>query len=390
MAAGMVVTRRAFLADLGWGGVAVALVSLVGCAPSQASGTPVAATDTAAGSGVAPPRARTTRAVGASVAPPSSTPAASASGATASGDPAGALGWERVNLGFVSAYVLVRGGEAAIVDTGVAGSEGAIEDGPRRRSACLGRGRPRRRDPQAPGPRRQCWRPCSIERPGRPATSVPATSPRISAPRPLTALRDGERVFGLQVVETPGHTAGHISVLDEVAGVLVAGDALGRTGGTLARLQPAVHRGRGGGAGDRREARQAPLRDPAGRARRSDPDRRLGQVAALGRRQGQSTGPRAPAARGPRSPARRRSLGGREASDPGGLADERLEPSRIDVVAGVEGQPARLLGDAATSEEADPGRSSGRHVRTRDGRARPRARSTRRTWSCGRSAGRSR
>ena len=28
--------------------------------------------------------------------------------------------WERVNLGFVSAYILVRGGEATVVDTGVA------------------------------------------------------------------------------------------------------------------------------------------------------------------------------------------------------------------------------------------------------------------------------
>jgi hypothetical protein len=31
-----------------------------------------------------------------------------------------------VNLGFVSAYLLVRGGEAAVVDTGVTGSDGAI------------------------------------------------------------------------------------------------------------------------------------------------------------------------------------------------------------------------------------------------------------------------
>ena len=35
--------------------------------------------------------------------------------------------WERVNLGFVSAYILARGGEAAIVDTGVGGSADAIE-----------------------------------------------------------------------------------------------------------------------------------------------------------------------------------------------------------------------------------------------------------------------
>ena len=32
-----------------------------------------------------------------------------------------------MNLGFVSAYILVRGGEAVIVDTGVAGSDDDIE-----------------------------------------------------------------------------------------------------------------------------------------------------------------------------------------------------------------------------------------------------------------------
>jgi glyoxylase-like metal-dependent hydrolase (beta-lactamase superfamily II) len=36
------------------------------------------------------------------------------------------LEWERVSLGFVSAYVLVRGREAAVVDTGTAGSQPAI------------------------------------------------------------------------------------------------------------------------------------------------------------------------------------------------------------------------------------------------------------------------
>ena len=35
--------------------------------------------------------------------------------------------WERVNLDFVSAYILVRAGEAAVVDTGVEGSADAID-----------------------------------------------------------------------------------------------------------------------------------------------------------------------------------------------------------------------------------------------------------------------
>src|SRR5688572_794577 len=37
--------------------------------------------------------------------------------------------WRRVDLSFVSAYLLIRGGEAAVVDLGTAGSGGSIEAG---------------------------------------------------------------------------------------------------------------------------------------------------------------------------------------------------------------------------------------------------------------------
>ena len=45
-------------------------------------------------------------------------------------------------------------------------------------------------------------------------------------------------VFGLRIVATPGHTIGHVAVLDEVGGILVAGDALGTACGTLAGSNP--------------------------------------------------------------------------------------------------------------------------------------------------------
>ena len=45
-------------------------------------------------------------------------------------------------------------------------------------------------------------------------------------------------MFGLRIVATPGHTLGHVSVLDEVGGILVAGDALGTVGGVLAGSNP--------------------------------------------------------------------------------------------------------------------------------------------------------
>ena len=42
-------------------------------------------------------------------------------------------------------------------------------------------------------------------------------------------MTDGQEVFGLQVVDTPGHTPGHIAVFDNDSRVLVAGDALTNT-----------------------------------------------------------------------------------------------------------------------------------------------------------------
>ena len=49
----------------------------------------------------------------------------------------------------------------------------------------------------------------------------------ITVPRPLTAVEDGDDVFGLTIITTPGHTPGSISVFDQVGGILIAGDAIG-------------------------------------------------------------------------------------------------------------------------------------------------------------------
>ena len=105
--------RRTFLADLGRGAFALAVIGVAGCAPA-ASASPGASS---AGSPV-PSSADPTDGAAATDAPASAAP-----------PPAGgaAFAWERVNLGFVSAYIMVRGGEAIIVDTGVAGSDDDIE-----------------------------------------------------------------------------------------------------------------------------------------------------------------------------------------------------------------------------------------------------------------------
>jgi glyoxylase-like metal-dependent hydrolase (beta-lactamase superfamily II) len=56
----------------------------------------------------------------------------------------------------------------------------------------------------------------------------------ISAPRPITKVDDGQSIFGLTIVTTPGHTPGSISVHDAANGILVAGDALQVEGGAPA------------------------------------------------------------------------------------------------------------------------------------------------------------
>ncbi len=222
----MDMTRRTFLVHAGQGSIALAVLSIAGCAPAAiASNDPSRATSTDA-------------------AEPSSTGAAASTSTGGSdsasdgpSDSGSAVTWQRANLGFVSAYVLARGGEAAIVDTGVAGSEGTIGDA--LSAAGLG------------------WDAVAhvilTHRHGDHAGSIDAVLakapsatayagaediPKITAAKPLTPVADGDSVFGLRIVATPGHTLGHVAVLDEVGGLLVAGDALRTTGGTLGGSLP--------------------------------------------------------------------------------------------------------------------------------------------------------
>jgi glyoxylase-like metal-dependent hydrolase (beta-lactamase superfamily II) len=205
------IDRRTFLADLGRGAFALAVVGVAGCAPGAAAspGGSATASDGAGASGSAP----------ASAAPP---PAGGA-----------AFDWERVNLGFVSAYILVRGGEATVVDTGVAGSSDSIEGS----LTSIGLG----------------WSAVGhlilthhhgdhagsaadiLERaPDATGYAGQEDIASIAVPRELVAVGDGDDIAGLTIITTPGHTAGSISVLDPVGGFLVAGDALRTDGGAPA------------------------------------------------------------------------------------------------------------------------------------------------------------
>jgi glyoxylase-like metal-dependent hydrolase (beta-lactamase superfamily II) len=192
------VGRRWLLRQTGRGAVGIAVLGLVACSESGN-------TSTEAGS------------------PTDDEPPESGGSGTT-----GELAWSRVNLGFVSAYVLVRGNEAAVVDTGVGGSADAI--GEVLDQAGPGWGGVRHvvlthKHPDHAG---------SISDVLDQATSATGYIGRADLSEvdaELSVLGDGDDLFGLQILATPGHTAGHIAVFDEDTGVLVAGDALTNEGG---------------------------------------------------------------------------------------------------------------------------------------------------------------
>lgn len=138
----------------------------------------------------------------------------------------GELRLQRVSLGFVSAYVLVRGTEATIVDTGQSDSREAILEG---------------LDAMSVGPSMvrhvvlthnhgdHIGGLAELESDLTNATvhAGAADIGAIETSLSLSELADDDEVFGMGVIETPGHTPGSISLFDTASGVLVAGDAIG-------------------------------------------------------------------------------------------------------------------------------------------------------------------
>lgn len=152
-------------------------------------------------------------------------------GGTPTGGGAQALDWRQVELDFVSAYLLVRGREVAVVDLGVDGSAPAIEAGLKAAGSGWDSVKHVILTHQHP------------DHAGGLAQVAPLVSASVYAgeddiggidsPTPLKPVRDGDEVFGLQIVGSPGHTAGHVCVFDPSTGVLVAGDALRTTEGLV-------------------------------------------------------------------------------------------------------------------------------------------------------------
>ena len=143
----------------------------------------------------------------------------------------------RVDLGFVNAYVLVRGKEAAVVDTGTPNNASKIADVVR--TAGLD------------------WdavhhvilthyHPDHIGSVGEVlAAAAKATAyagaadiPQIKSPRPIKAVGDNDEVFGMRVIATPGHTPGHVCVFDPAGSLLILGDAMNNIGSKLAGPNP--------------------------------------------------------------------------------------------------------------------------------------------------------
>lgn len=133
------------------------------------------------------------------------------------------LRWERANLGFVSAYVVARGNRAAIVDTGSAGSAETIGQS----LGALGLNYSdvesvvlTHNHPDHVGSIGEVLS-MSVN-----ATAYAGEADLGGIDGDITGLVGGEDVFGMEVLATPGHTPGSMSVIDHGTGLLIAGDAL--------------------------------------------------------------------------------------------------------------------------------------------------------------------
>jgi glyoxylase-like metal-dependent hydrolase (beta-lactamase superfamily II) len=143
----------------------------------------------------------------------------------------------RVVTDFVSAYVLVRGKEAAMVDTGLANN--GEKFGEVIKTAGLGW--------EAVGHVILThYHPDHVGSMGEVLNAAPkamvyageADISQIQSPREIKAVGDGDDVFGLQIIATPGHTPGHICVYDPLGSLIVLGDAMVNMGSQLGGPNP--------------------------------------------------------------------------------------------------------------------------------------------------------
>jgi len=227
-----VMSRRTFLRDLGRGAVALTVIGLAGCVRRASDGPEPLASGTFA------PQA------------------------TATFDPLNYAGnldeiesfwcdgdlptqsssqgiqpWGRMGDARASGYVLVRGGEATIIDTGPWCTAEVFDAALRAVGlgwAAVGSVIITHKHPDH-------WVGLSTVLDLATEAAVFAGAPdipHIGSSRPVKPVGAGDRVMGLAIIPTPGHTPGHIAVHDGAAGVLVVGDALGVRNGEELDLLP--------------------------------------------------------------------------------------------------------------------------------------------------------
>jgi glyoxylase-like metal-dependent hydrolase (beta-lactamase superfamily II) len=206
-----VISRRTFLRDLGHGAFAVTVIGIAACAPrAPGSFDPL----TYAGN------LNEIESFWCEDEPPSRPPPQPP-------DPDHAVprNWARIGDPGAAGYILVRGGEATIVDTGPWCVPDLIEAG----LMAVGLEWSAVSSVIVTHKHPDHWvgLPTALERAVDAVVYAGAADvPHIAAPRPVVAVGAGDRVMNLAIIPTPGHTPGHIVVHDEPAGVLVVGDAI--------------------------------------------------------------------------------------------------------------------------------------------------------------------
>jgi len=221
-------SRRTLLTDFGAAGIGLIVFGACGGSSGSGNAPPSSAATDVQPTGPASTPIKTS--------PDASAPASSVSEAAPA--EANRLQLRHVSLGFVSAYVLVRGSEAAIVDTGTSGSRDAIFEGLAAMSVAPSAVRhivlTHNHGDHAGG-----LSGMESDLAGATVYAGAADIGSIQSAFTLAELNDGDEVFGMGVIATPGHTPGSISLFDTGSGILVAGDAINGDGnGGLAGANP--------------------------------------------------------------------------------------------------------------------------------------------------------
>lgn len=213
-------TRRTLLTDFGAAGIGLIVLGACGGSSGSAGSPDPAGPDSTGPDSTEPSATEPTVTAGPSA----------ADEIDENGDPSGnGLRLQHVSLGFVSAYVLVRGNEAAIVDTGQSESRDAIFEGLEALSV----------GPSAVrhivlthnhGDHVGGLSDLESELGNATVYVGPADIGAIRTSLTLAEANDGDEVFGMGIVATPGHTPGSISLFDTESGILVAGDAVNGDG----------------------------------------------------------------------------------------------------------------------------------------------------------------